>query len=129
MFHNEIIKMGWFLHYDTGSLRKHKPSVSCSVLLSNNYVIIKTCSKNIMGSTNLVYSEKVNPKVPVRLSFQCLPLFLVKEKLTKCSYFTTGYCFINPPIIFATQSLIISLQHIKLCISLPSRSLWALGIT
>ena len=30
--------MGWLLHCDNGSLRKHKPSVPCSALLSNNYV-------------------------------------------------------------------------------------------
>ena len=65
---------GWFLHYNTGYLRKHKPSVPCSVLLSNNYVIIKPCSRNIKGRTNLAYSENVNLEVPVRLSFQNLPL-------------------------------------------------------
>ena len=27
IFHNEIIKMGWFLQRNTGSLRKHKPSI------------------------------------------------------------------------------------------------------
>ena len=62
-----------------------------------------------MGSTNLAYS---------RLSFQGLPLFLGKEKTSKCIYFAAGHCFIHPPLFFATQSLITSLQHIKLCISL-----------
>ena len=57
-----------------------------------------------MCSTNLAYSEKVNLKVPVRLSFQGLPLLLDAEKLVKCSYFATGCCFIHPPLIFGTES-------------------------
>ena len=109
---------GLFLHCTTGSLRKHKPSVPCSILLSNNYVIIKPCRRNIKGSTNLAYSKNVTLEVPVRLSFQSLPLFLGNEKSTKCTYFATGCCFIHPSLIFATQSLIMSLQHIMLCISL-----------
>ena len=60
---------GWLLHYNTDYLRKHTPSVPCSVLLSNNYVIIKPCRRNIKDSTNLAYSENVNIEVPVRLSF------------------------------------------------------------
>ena len=120
--HNEI-KMSWLLNCNTGSLRKHKPSVPCSVLISNNYVIVKTCSRNITGSTDLAYSEKVNLQVSVQLSFQSLPSFLVKEKSATCTYFATRRYFIHPPLIFATQSLIISLQHIKLCISLLSQSL------
>ena len=98
--------MGWLLHCNTGSLRKHKPSVPCSILLSNNYVIIKACS-----SISLDYSKKVNLKVFVRLSFHDLPSFLGKEKFAKCTYFVTGHCFIHPPLICATQSLIISLLH------------------
>ena len=117
---------GWFLHCNTGSLKKHKPSVPCSVLLSNNYMIVKACTRNIKGSTNLAYSENVNLEVPARLPFQSFPSYLGKEKFTKCIYFATGRCFIHPPLIFTTQSLIISLQHIKLRISLLSQSLWTL---
>ena len=117
--------MWWLLHCNTGCLKEHKPSVPCFVLLSKNFVIIKACSKNIMGSTDLVYTKKVRLKVPVRLSFQGLPSFLDTEKSAKCSYFATACCFIHPPLIFATESLIISLQHIiTLCISLLSQSLW-----
>ena len=152
--------MRWLLHCNTGCLREHKPSVPCSVLLSNNFVIVKACSKNIMGSTDPACSEKVDLEVPVRLSFQGLPSFLDAEKSAKCSYFAsvdtgrklnvhktfrrypgrllnvlftfnlrpvstgaTGCCFIHPSLIFATGSLIISLQHINLCISLLSQSL------
>ena len=114
---------GLFLHCNTGSLRKHNPSVPCSVLLSNNYVIIKPCSRNIKGSTDLAYSENLNLEFPVRLNFQRLPSFLGKEKSTKCTYFAIGRCFIHPPLIFATQSVIISLQHITLCISCLNQSL------
>ena len=128
--------MRWLLHCNTGCLREHKSSVPCSVLLWNNFVIVKACSKNITGGTDLACSEKVNKKLPVRLSFQGLPLFLDAAKSAKCSYFATGCCFIHPPLIFVTESLIISAQHnynttiiIKLCIGLLSESLWTLGIT
>ena len=166
--------MRWLLHCNTGCLNKYKPSVPCSILLSNNFVIVKAYSKNIMDSTDLAYSEKVNLKVLVWLSFQGLPLFLDTEKSTKCRYFAsvdtghklnvhktfrrcpghllnilctfdlhpvfigvTGCSFIHPSLpppathlIFATESLIISLQHIvNLCISLLSQCLWTVGIT
>ena len=55
------------------------PFVPCCVLLSNNYVIIKPCSRKINDSVNLTYSENVNIDVPVRLSFQSLPLLLGKK--------------------------------------------------
>ena len=42
---------------------------------------------------------------------------LAKES-TKCTYFVTGHCFIHPPLIFAVQSLIISLQIITFLESL-----------
>ena len=51
---------------------------------------------------------------------QVLLSFLGKEKSAKYTYFATGCFFIHPPLIFATQSLITELQHIKLCISLLS---------
>ena len=98
---------GWFLYCNTGSLKTHKPSLPCSVLLSNNYVIVKACSRNIKGSINLAYSKNVNLEVSVRLSVRSLLSFLGKEKSTKCIYFATGRGFIHPPFIFATQSLII----------------------
>ena len=79
--------------------------------------------RNITGSTNLVYSKKVSLQVFVRPSFQGLLLFFGKEKLAKQTYFVIGCCFIDPPLIFAIQSLMISQQHIKLCISLLSESL------
>ena len=110
--------MGWLLLCNTGFQRKYKPFVPCSLLLSNNYVIVKAFSRNITGSTNLVFSKKVNLQLPVGLSIQGLPLFLGKEKLVYCTYFAKGCCFIDPPLIFATQSLIISPQHIKLCVCL-----------
>ena len=36
-----------------------------------------------MGCNNLAYSEKVNLQVPIKFSFQGIPLFLGKETLTK----------------------------------------------
>ena len=76
-----------------------------------------------MGSTNLAYRENANLQVPIMLSFQQLPLFLGKEKSLKCTYFATDRCFIHRNLFFATQIIIILLQHIKLCISLLSQSL------
>ena len=70
-----------------------------------------------MGSTNQAYRENVKLQVPIMVSFQELPSFLGKEKLLRCTSFATGRCFIHLPLFFATQGLIISLQHIKLCIS------------
>ena len=101
--------MGWLLPCNTGSLRKHKPFVPYSVSLSNNDVIAKAFSRNITGSSNLPYSKKLNPQVPVWLSFQDLTLFLGKMHLL-CK---KTRCFIHYPLFFATLSLIISLQHIK----------------
>ena len=97
-------------------------AVPCSVLLSNNYVIVEACSKNIMGSTNLAYSQKSQAKSSCQIFFKGLPLFHGKEKLAESSCPTTR-CFIHPPLIFATQRLIVSVQHITLCISLLSQSL------
>ena len=130
ILHNKIIKMWWLLNCNTGYLRKHKPSVPCFVLLSNNFVIVKACSKKTMGSTDLAYSKKVTLNVPIRFFFQDLPSFLDTEKSAKCNYLVTGCCFIHPPLIFFTDSLIILLQDIaKLCISLLGQSAWTVGIT
>ena len=108
--------MGWLLHCNTGSLRKHKPSVPCSVLLLKKYVIVKACSRNISGSTNLMYSKKTNLPVQVRLSFQGLPSFLGKEKSVKCTYFATGHCFIHPPLISTTLLLVFAWASLaKVC--------------
>ena len=111
--------MGWLLHCNTGYLKRYKPSVRFRIAI--NCVIEIACSKDIMGHTNLAYSEKANLQVPIRLSFLGLPMFLGKEKSAKSTDFATGCCFI--------QSLIISLQHLKLCISLLNQSLGTLGIT
>ena len=75
-------------------LEEAKSSVPCSVLLSNNYVIVKAYDRNITSSTNLAYSKKVNLQVPASLSFQGLPLFLGKEKSSKCTHFAAGRCFV-----------------------------------
>ena len=106
--------MGWLLRFNTCSLRKRKPSVPCSILLSNNYVIVKACSKYITGSTDLAHSEKVNLQVLARLSSQRLPSLTKKSWQNVC-------CFIHLPLIFATQSLVISLQRNEFCISLLSQ--------
>ena len=82
--------MGWLLHCNTGSLRKHETSVPCYVLLSNNYVRVK---KNIV-----VHSEKSVYKFGV---FLCS----LAKMSAKCSDFATRCCYIHPPLIFATLSI------------------------
>ena len=91
----------WDVHCNAGSLGKHNQSVLCSMLLSNIYVTIKACSRNITSSTNLAYREKVNLQVPVRLSIQGHSLFPGKEKSSKCNYIASGCCFIHHPLISA----------------------------
>ena len=103
--------LGWLLHCSTCSLRKHKPSTLFHNTIKQ-FVTVKPCHRNITTSTNLGYSDKVNLQVPVYLSFQGLSAVLGKEKWVKYTYFTAWCCFILP-LIFATQSLIISLQHIN----------------
>ena len=39
----------------------------------------------VVDGATLVHKEKINLKVPIRLSFQGLPSFLCKEKLAKCT--------------------------------------------
>ena len=77
------------LQWNTGSL-----SIShlYSVLLSDNYGIVKAFSRNL-GSTNLAYSEKVNLQFLSGFPFKAFFLFLGKEKLTEFTYFTIGHCF------------------------------------
>ena len=102
--------MGCLLHCNPGSLTKHKPSV-CTLFRT---AIKQLCDhkRNIIGSANLAI----------------LPFFFWQRKVAKYTYFATACCFIHPPLIFATQNLIISLQHIKLYISLLSQRLWILCI-
>ena len=102
-----------------------------SQMKSNNYVLVKVCSRNITDSTNLAYRKKSNCKFLSGFPFKAFHyLFLGKEKSWKYTYFATGHCFIHPFLIFVTQRvLIIWLQDIKLCISLHNQSLWILCIT
>ena len=60
-------------------------------------MIVKACSRNITGSTNLPYNEKVDVQVPVSLFFQVLPCTLAKKSGQNAR------CFIHRPYMFATQ--------------------------
>ena len=117
------LMMEWLFHCNTSSLRKHKAPVPCSVLLSNNYAVVKACSKNIWTAPIQRTAKKSTLQFSLRLSFQCLASFLGKKKSGKCTYFATGRCFIHPPLIFATHRLILALQHLTLCITLLSQRL------
>ena len=118
--------MVWLLYWNLGSLRKHKPSVLCSVSLSNYYVIVKAFSRNISGSTNLAYSKKSQPASSCH-SFLSRPSFVPwQRKVGKNHLLCDRTLFYPSSLIFATQSLILSLQHFKLCISLLSQNPWTL---
>ena len=118
---------GQFFHCYTGTLRDHKLLLPCSVLWSDNRMIVKACSRNTTcEATNQIYKENINLKL--RLSFQGLPLFPGQGKSAKCSYFPRGCCFTHSPLIFATQSLVILLS-VTFCINLFDKNLWTLGIT
>ena len=65
-----------------------------------------------------VYSEKINLKVILGLSFEGLHPFRGTDKLAKCTKFSTESCCTHPPLIFVGKSLIISLERIKFCICL-----------
>ena len=97
--------MGQLLHFNSGSLRNHKPPVPYSVLLSNNYVIIRPCSRNIMGSTIQCTAKKSTYKFSSHFPFKAFLCSLAKK------IWQIAHSFINPPLIFAIQSLIISQQH------------------
>ena len=92
--------MGWLLPCNTSSLRKHKPFVPYPVSLSNNDVIAKAFSRNITGSSNLAYSKKVNPQVPVWLSFQELTLFLGKKSQQNAPTLQEDTLFYSFSLIF-----------------------------
>ena len=120
----KLLKNGWLLHCNTGSLRRYEASVSCFISLSNNYETVKACSKNITCSINQG-SQSTNSCQAFLSKSSFIPC---QKKSAKCPYFATGRCFIHPSLIFATQSLVMSLQHIQLCISLVSQSLGTLCV-
>ena len=107
--------MGWLLYCNTNSLRKHSSSVPCSVLLSNNYVIIKASGRNIMASINLGKRSVYN--FPSDFSLKVFLCSLAKRSPQNASNLWQDVVIYHPKI-FATQSLIILLQLTKLCISL-----------
>ena len=78
----------------------------------------ETLQEEHQGQHQSSIQQKRHPRSSHQAFLSKLLSFLGNEKSTKCTYVATGCCFIHPPLIFATQSLIISLQHITLCISL-----------
>ena len=110
--------MGWLFQCNTDTFRRNELHLPCSV--SENYVILRACSWNITSKLTLVYNEKITLEVSHWLSFQGLTPFLSRGKLAKCTQFLTECCC---PLIFACQSLIISLERIRFCISLLDLSL------
>ena len=57
--------MGLLFYSDTVIFRKYKPPLSCSVLQSDNYMIIGACVRNITDGVTLAYSERINSADPV----------------------------------------------------------------
>ena len=64
--------MGLLFYSDTVIFRKYKPPLSCSVLQSDNYMIIGACVRNITDGVTLAYSERINSADPVRHFLQGL---------------------------------------------------------
>ena len=97
--------MEWMVPFSkVGSMRKHKPSVPCSVLLSDNYVIVRAHSRNIEGSTNQHTAKKSAFKFLSGFPFKAFLCSLVKKSLQNAPTLRRNF-FIHPPLIFATQSL------------------------
>ena len=121
IFHNDIIKMEWLLHRNTGSFRKHKTSVPYSVLPSNNYVILK----------GTFQCTAKNQSASSRQAFLSRPFLFFEKKsreihllCNRTLFYPSSYNF-----CYRIQNLTILLQHIIFCISLHSKSLSTLCIT
>ena len=104
--------------YDPGSQATfyggHKGTVSIwLVCFSKGLSALAICTLFGIAIKQLCDRKACSRSIMDRLSFQCLPSFFGKEKSAKYTFAIGRYS----PLIFATQSLIISLQYIKLCIS------------
>ena len=53
----------------TETLTEKKLSLPCLVSVSNNYMIVKACDRNITGEATPKYSEIFNLEVTVGLNF------------------------------------------------------------
>ena len=120
--------MEWLFHCNTHTLWKIELHLPCSVLVWDNYVILKVYSWNITSKATLVYIEIINLEVTLKLSFQGPPPFLAETSWQDVTKFSTESCFTHPSLIFAAQGLITSLEHTKFCVSFLAQSPWKLGI-
>ena len=57
--------MGWLFYCNTVTLKKFMLPLFCSTL--DNYVIVKTCSRDIRGGVTPVYNEKINLEVFINI--------------------------------------------------------------
>ena len=98
--------MGYFFHCYTSTLWEHKLPLPCSVLWSENHMIIKACCRTITDyATTPLYNEKINLKNwHAFLSRPTLVPWL--RKVGWSSYFPRRCCFTHSPLMFPTQSLI-----------------------
>ena len=60
-----------------------------------------------------MYCEKINLEITIWLSFQGILPFLGRDRLVKCTQFSTEHYSTHLPLIFSVQSLIISLERIN----------------
>ena len=80
---SQIIKMGWLLQCNIGSLRKHKPPVTCSISLSKNYVIVKPFSRNINRQRQSSVEKKCQSASPSQVFLSRPSLILWQRKVSK----------------------------------------------
>ena len=116
--------MGWLLHCNTGSLRKHKPSLPCSILLSNNYVIIKTCIRNIKGQHQSRLQQKSQLK-SFRQAFLSWPSFIPWQRKVCKMHILCNRTLFYPSSLnscYSELNYLTTAYNISLCISLLSQS-------
>ena len=73
------------LQCETGSLRKYKSSVPCFVSLSNNYVIVKACSRNILAAL-IYHTIKRQPAGSCQISLAKPPFVSWERKVDKMHF-------------------------------------------
>lgn len=106
--------MRWLIHCKTDTIRKSELNLPCSVLVWDNYIILKVCNWKITSKATLVFSGKIDLYFLIEISSEMQLVF------ARILFYPPS---LHPLLIFAAQGLIISLECMKLCISLLGWSL------
>ena len=81
-----------------GSLRKHKPSLPCSISLSNNCVTIKACCKNVNRQHQSSIQQKSNPTI-FHQAFLSRPSFVFWQRKVGKMHLLCNRVLFNPSIL------------------------------